>query len=214
MRRMSAACRLRRARTFLFSLHICRPTLMETLRAMQPHGSATARVRLAGRGAVAPLRAAPCRRRAAAAAPAAQASSAKSAGAAAAAAKRAFNFSAGPACLPLDVLQQAQAEMVDWHGSGMSVLEMSHRGPEFESIIAKAEKDLRTLMKIPDNYKARCASRLVGCCVRASLASSRVVQCPKARRLSRAVGSRRVATVDCLAARGCSGSRRQGDQTD
>jgi hypothetical protein len=73
----------------------------------------------------------------------------------AAAAQRAFNFSAGPAILPLDVLKQAQEEMLDWHGSGMSVLEMSHRGPEFESIIAKAEKDLRTLMKIPDNYKAR-----------------------------------------------------------
>lgn len=71
--------------------------------------------------------------------------------------KRAFNFSAGPAILPLDVLKQAQDELLDWHGSGMSVLEMSHRGPEFESIIAKAEKDLRTLMKIPDNYKARPA---------------------------------------------------------
>jgi len=71
----------------------------------------------------------------------------------AAAAQRAFNFSAGPAILPLDVLKQAQEEMLDWHGSGMSVLEMSHRGPEFESIIAKTEKDLRTLMKIPDNYK-------------------------------------------------------------
>jgi phosphoserine aminotransferase len=45
--------------------------------------------------------------------------------------------------------------MPDWHGTGMSVLEMSHRGPEFESIIAKAEADLRTLMKVPDNYKAR-----------------------------------------------------------
>jgi phosphoserine aminotransferase len=76
---------------------------------------------------------------------------------AAVAAKRAFNFSAGPAILPLDVLKQAQDEMLDWHGSGMSVLEMSHRGPEFESIIAKAEKDLRALMKIPDNYKARPA---------------------------------------------------------
>lgn len=84
--------------------------------------------------------------------------SAGSVGAAAAATKRAFNFSAGPACLPLDVLQTAQAEMVDWHVSGMSVLEMSHRGPEFEGIIAKAEKDLRTLMKIPDNYKARACS--------------------------------------------------------
>ena len=57
--------------------------------------------------------------------------------------------------LPLDVLQTAQEDMISWHGSGMSVLEMSHRGPEFEGIIAKAEKDLRTLMSIPDNYKAR-----------------------------------------------------------
>ena len=83
--------------------------------------------------------------------------SANAAGAAATSAKRAFNFSAGPACLPLDVLETAQAELVDWHGSGMSVLEMSHRGPEFEGIIAKAEKDLRALMKIPDNYKARAS---------------------------------------------------------
>ena len=73
--------------------------------------------------------------------------------------KRAYNFSAGPAVLPLDVLQTAQAELLDWHGSGMSVLEMSHRGPEFESIIAKAEKDLRALMQIPDNYKARARPR-------------------------------------------------------
>ena len=63
--------------------------------------------------------------------------------------------------MPLDVLEQAQAEMLDWHGSGMSVLEMSHRGPEFESIIAKAEKDLRQLMKVPDNYKARAVGRRV-----------------------------------------------------
>ena len=69
--------------------------------------------------------------------------------------KRAFNFSAGPAMLPLDVLKTAEADMISWHDSGMSVLEMSHRGPEFEGIIAKAEKDLRTLMNIPDNYKAR-----------------------------------------------------------
>jgi Aminotransferase class-V len=73
--------------------------------------------------------------------------------------RKSFNFSAGPAVLPLDVLEIAQAEMLDWHGSGMSVLEMSHRGPEFESIIAKAEKDLRTLMKVPDNYNARAARR-------------------------------------------------------
>ena len=66
---------------------------------------------------------------------------------------RVFNFSAGPAVLPEVVLQQAAAEMLDWHGSGMSVMEMSHRGKEFMSIAAKAEADLRTLLAIPANYK-------------------------------------------------------------
>jgi phosphoserine aminotransferase len=66
---------------------------------------------------------------------------------------RIFNFSAGPATLPEEVLQQARDELLDWHGSGMSVMEMSHRGKEFMSIAAEAEKDLRTLMSIPDNYK-------------------------------------------------------------
>ena len=64
-----------------------------------------------------------------------------------------FNFSAGPACLPLDVLEKAQDELLNWGGSGMSVLEMSHRGKEFDSIIKKAESDLRTLLAIPDNYR-------------------------------------------------------------
>ena len=64
-----------------------------------------------------------------------------------------YNFSAGPAVLPKAVLQQAQAEMLDWHGSGMSVMEMSHRGPEFIGIAAKAEADLRELLDIPANYK-------------------------------------------------------------
>ena len=64
-----------------------------------------------------------------------------------------YNFSAGPAVLPKTVLAQAQAEMLDWHGSGMSVMEMSHRGPEFMSIIADAEADLRALMAIPDQYR-------------------------------------------------------------
>ena len=64
-----------------------------------------------------------------------------------------YNFSAGPAVLPKEVLQQAQAEMTDWHGSGMSVMEMSHRGKEFMSIQAQAEADLRELMGIPVNYK-------------------------------------------------------------
>ena len=64
-----------------------------------------------------------------------------------------YNFSAGPAVLPKEVLQQAQAEMLDWRGSGMSVMEMSHRGKEYMSIQAEAEADLRELMGIPANYK-------------------------------------------------------------
>jgi phosphoserine aminotransferase len=64
-----------------------------------------------------------------------------------------YNFSAGPAVLPKEVLQQAAAEMLDWHGSGMSVMEMSHRGPEFLSIYRAAEADLRELLAVPDNYK-------------------------------------------------------------
>ena len=66
---------------------------------------------------------------------------------------RALNFSAGPAVLPEPVLAQAAAEMLDWHGSGMSVMEMSHRGKEFIGIAAKAEADLRTLLAIPANFK-------------------------------------------------------------
>src|SRR5512134_3839900 len=66
---------------------------------------------------------------------------------------RVFNFSAGPAVLPEEVLQQARDEMLDWHGSGMSVMEMSHRGEEFMTIAAKAENDLRELVGIPDHYK-------------------------------------------------------------
>ena len=66
---------------------------------------------------------------------------------------RVFNFSAGPAALPLEVLQQAQAEMVNLHGCGMSVMEMSHRGKEYMAIQAEAEADLRELMGIPANYK-------------------------------------------------------------
>ena len=64
-----------------------------------------------------------------------------------------YNFSAGPAVLPKEVLAQAAAEMLDWHGSGMSVMEMSHRGPEFISIYKAAVADLRELLAIPDNYK-------------------------------------------------------------
>jgi len=64
-----------------------------------------------------------------------------------------YNFSAGPAVLPAEVLERARDELLDWHGSGMSVMEMSHRGKEFMSIAEKAEADLRDLMKIPANYK-------------------------------------------------------------
>ena len=66
---------------------------------------------------------------------------------------RIFNFSAGPAVLPELVLEIAAGEMLDWHGSGMSVMEMSHRGKEFMSIAAKAEADLRALLAVPANYK-------------------------------------------------------------
>jgi phosphoserine aminotransferase len=67
--------------------------------------------------------------------------------------KRVFNFSAGPAVLPEPVLQQAAAEMMDYNDTGMSVMEMSHRSKAYEEIILTAEKDLRTLMNIPENYK-------------------------------------------------------------
>jgi phosphoserine aminotransferase len=66
---------------------------------------------------------------------------------------RVYNFSAGPAMVPEEVLQQAREEMLDWRGSGMSVMEMSHRGKEFVSIAAEAEADLRELMNVPANYK-------------------------------------------------------------
>jgi phosphoserine aminotransferase len=66
---------------------------------------------------------------------------------------RIFNFSAGPAMLPAEVLSRAGDEILDWHGSGMSVMEMSHRGKEFIGIAAQAEKDLRELLAIPANYK-------------------------------------------------------------
>ena len=66
---------------------------------------------------------------------------------------RVFNFAAGPAVLPEPVLEQAAQEMLDWNGSGTSVMEMSHRGREFIGIAAQAESDLRELMAIPKNYK-------------------------------------------------------------
>ena len=67
--------------------------------------------------------------------------------------ERIYNFSAGPAVLPKEVLQQASDEMMNWQGCGMSVMEMSHRGKEFMGIAAQAEADLRELMGIPANYK-------------------------------------------------------------
>lgn len=66
---------------------------------------------------------------------------------------RVFNFSAGPSAFPESVLQQAQQEMLDWRGSGMSVMEMSHRGKHFSIIAEELESDLRELMAIPENYK-------------------------------------------------------------
>ncbi len=66
---------------------------------------------------------------------------------------RIFNFSAGPAMLPAEVLSRAGDEMLDWHGSGTGVMEMSHRGKEFMSIAAEAERDLRELLAIPAGYK-------------------------------------------------------------
>ena len=66
---------------------------------------------------------------------------------------RVYNFSAGPAVLPEEVLQEAAAEMLDYQGSGMSVMEMSHRSKTYQNIIDEAEADLRDLMNIPDNYK-------------------------------------------------------------
>jgi phosphoserine aminotransferase len=67
--------------------------------------------------------------------------------------KRAYNFNPGPGALPLEVLQQAQAELLDFKGTGMSVMEISHRSKEFESVIQTAEADLRELLGIPSNYK-------------------------------------------------------------
>ncbi|MEG0109329.1 MAG: aminotransferase class V-fold PLP-dependent enzyme, partial [Lachnospiraceae bacterium] len=64
-----------------------------------------------------------------------------------------FNFSAGPAVLPKEVLKEAADEMLDYKGTGISVMEMSHRSKTFEEIIQTAESDLRELLQIPDNYK-------------------------------------------------------------
>ena len=64
--------------------------------------------------------------------------------------ERVYNFSAGPSMLPLEVLERAGAEITNYQGSGMSVMEMSHRSKDFQAIIDDAEKDLRELMQIPD----------------------------------------------------------------
>ena len=66
---------------------------------------------------------------------------------------RVYNFSAGPSMLPEQVLKQAQAELLDYQGSGQSVMEMSHRSKWFEAIIQDTEDTLRRVMQIPDNYK-------------------------------------------------------------
>ena len=66
---------------------------------------------------------------------------------------RPYNFSAGPAAIPAEVLETAAAEMLDWHGSGMGVMEMSHRGKEFIAIYEQAEADLRELLAVPANFK-------------------------------------------------------------
>jgi phosphoserine aminotransferase len=66
---------------------------------------------------------------------------------------RPYNFSAGPAVMPDDVLRQAAAEMLDWHGSGMGVMEMSHRGKEFGAIYEQAQSDLRELLAVPEHFK-------------------------------------------------------------
>lgn len=66
--------------------------------------------------------------------------------------RKVFNFSAGPAMLPEEVLLQAQQEMLDWQGTGMSIMELGHRGPEFKTVAEQAEADLRELMSIPKHY--------------------------------------------------------------
>lgn len=66
--------------------------------------------------------------------------------------RKVWNFNAGPGMLPEDVLLQAQAELLDWHGTGISIMELGHRGPEFKVVADQSEADLRELMDIPSNY--------------------------------------------------------------
>ena len=64
-----------------------------------------------------------------------------------------YNFSAGPSLIPKEVLEEVHQELFDWHGTGMSVMEMSHRSKQYLPIIEEAEEDLRALLTIPKNYK-------------------------------------------------------------
>jgi phosphoserine aminotransferase len=64
-----------------------------------------------------------------------------------------YNFSAGPCILPKEVLKQSQEELMNWHGSGVSVMEMSHRSKEFMAIAEQAEKDFREFLNVPKNYQ-------------------------------------------------------------
>ena len=75
---------------------------------------------------------------------------------------RVYNFSAGPAVLPEEVLKEAAAEMLDYQGTGMSVMEMSHRSKAYQRIIDEAEADLRELLNIPENYKVLFFIRFIG----------------------------------------------------
>ena len=67
--------------------------------------------------------------------------------------RKVYNFSAGPAMLPEEVMRDVQAELLDWHGTGMSIMELGHRGPEFQSVAEQSEADLRELMNIPKDYQ-------------------------------------------------------------
>ncbi len=68
-------------------------------------------------------------------------------------AEKIYNFGAGPAMLPSAVMEQAQAELLDWHGTGISVIEMSHRSKQFASIVEESEADLRELLNVPDSHR-------------------------------------------------------------
>ena len=95
---------------------------------------------------------------------------------------RVYNFSAGPSMLPLPVLERAASELICYGDSGMSVMEMSHRSPDYEEIIKTAEADLREIMSIPDNYKflfrvsspTRLPRRLQSCATSSSSPPSRI----------------------------------------